>query len=131
VKPLFIMLASFLPLLPCAAQDAGAFSGLTTSLDRERQINSVLVIEDGKVIYEYHLAGNDEGPAGRVRATIQDWAPFIDDQLRGARESPAFFRRNAMPRSLPRLSAATTPLVGAYTSDRGQTGGPSPIPVVT
>lgn len=29
------------------------------------------------------------GPAGRVHCTIQDWAKFIQDQLRGARGEPA------------------------------------------
>lgn len=32
------------------------------------------------------------GPAGRVHCTIQDWAKFIQDQLRGARGEPALLR---------------------------------------
>jgi CubicO group peptidase (beta-lactamase class C family) len=31
-------------------------------------------------------------PAGRVHCTIQDWAKFIDDQLRGARGEPALLK---------------------------------------
>jgi len=32
------------------------------------------------------------GPAGRVHCTIQDWAKFIKDQLRGARDEPALLK---------------------------------------
>ncbi len=32
------------------------------------------------------------GPAGRVHCTIQDWAKFIQDQLRGARGEPALLK---------------------------------------
>jgi CubicO group peptidase (beta-lactamase class C family) len=31
-------------------------------------------------------------PAGRVHCTIQDWAKFITDQLRGARGEPALLK---------------------------------------
>ena len=32
------------------------------------------------------------GPAGRVHCTIQDWAKFVSDQLRGARGEPALLK---------------------------------------
>ena len=32
------------------------------------------------------------GPAGRVHCTIQDWARFIQDQLRGDRRQPALLQ---------------------------------------
>jgi hypothetical protein len=32
------------------------------------------------------------GPAGRIHCTIQDWAKFIADQLRGARGQPALLK---------------------------------------
>jgi CubicO group peptidase (beta-lactamase class C family) len=32
------------------------------------------------------------GPAGRIHCTIQDWAKFIQDQLRGARGEPALLK---------------------------------------
>jgi CubicO group peptidase (beta-lactamase class C family) len=32
------------------------------------------------------------GPAGRVHCTIQDWAKFVTDQLRGARGEPALLK---------------------------------------
>lgn len=35
------------------------------------------------------------GPAGRVHCTIQDWALFIADQLRGARGEPALLKPNS------------------------------------
>jgi len=35
------------------------------------------------------------GPAGTVHCTIQDWAKFITDQLRGARGEPAFLSPQA------------------------------------
>lgn len=35
------------------------------------------------------------GPAGRVHCTIQDWAKFIEDQLRGARGEPALLKPEA------------------------------------
>jgi CubicO group peptidase (beta-lactamase class C family) len=35
------------------------------------------------------------GPAGRVHCTIQDWALFIADQLRGARGEPALLKSDA------------------------------------
>jgi CubicO group peptidase (beta-lactamase class C family) len=35
------------------------------------------------------------GPAGRVHGTIQDWAKFIQDQLRGARSEPALLKPEA------------------------------------
>lgn len=33
------------------------------------------------------------GPAGRVHCTIQDWAKFVQDQLRGERGEPALLKR--------------------------------------
>jgi CubicO group peptidase (beta-lactamase class C family) len=33
------------------------------------------------------------GPAGRVHCTIQDWAKFVADQLRGARGEPALLKQ--------------------------------------
>lgn len=35
------------------------------------------------------------GPAGRVHCSIQDWAKFIADQLRGARGAPALLNKQA------------------------------------
>lgn len=35
------------------------------------------------------------GPAGRVHCTIQDWAKFIEDQLRGDRGEPALLKPEA------------------------------------
>ena len=35
------------------------------------------------------------GPAGRIHCTIQDWALFIADQLRGARGEPALLKPKA------------------------------------
>jgi len=35
------------------------------------------------------------GPAGTVHCTIQDWAKFITDQLRGARDEPGFLSPQA------------------------------------
>ena len=43
------------------------------------------------------------GPAGRVHCTIQDWAKFIQDQLRGARGEPALLK----PESYQTLHKAT------------------------
>ena len=34
------------------------------------------------------------GPAGRVHCTIQDWAKFVTDQLRGARGEPALLKHS-------------------------------------
>lgn len=34
------------------------------------------------------------GPAGRVHCTIQDWAKFVADQLRGARGEPALLKNS-------------------------------------
>lgn len=48
------------------------------------------------------------GPAGRVHGTIQDWAKFIQDQLRGAREEPALLK----PESYQKLH--TPPFGGEY-----------------
>ncbi|HEY9175203.1 MAG TPA: serine hydrolase domain-containing protein [Verrucomicrobiae bacterium] len=47
---------------------------------------------DGKPLPENGPAMDNPpvmGPAGRVHGTIQDWAKFIQDQLRGARGEPA------------------------------------------
>lgn len=47
---------------------------------------------DGKAMPENGPAMDNPpvmGPAGRVHCTIQDWAKFIQDQLRGARGEPA------------------------------------------
>jgi hypothetical protein len=40
------------------------------------------------------------GPAGMVHCTIQDWAKFITDQLRGARGEPAFLSPQAYTKLL-------------------------------
>lgn len=48
------------------------------------------------------------GPAGRVHCTIQDWAKFIQDQLRGARGEPALLQ----PESYQKLQ--TPPFAGDY-----------------
>jgi CubicO group peptidase (beta-lactamase class C family) len=40
------------------------------------------------------------GPAGTVHCTIQDWAKFIADQLRGARGEPAFLSPQAYTKLL-------------------------------
>ena len=48
------------------------------------------------------------GPAGRVHGTIQDWAKFIQDQLRGARGEPALLK----PGSYLKLQAP--PFGGEY-----------------
>jgi CubicO group peptidase (beta-lactamase class C family) len=51
-------------------------------------------------------------PAGRVHSTIQDWALFIGDQLRGVPGRRASCRPMATRRSLRRLSAGTMPWAG-------------------
>ena len=48
------------------------------------------------------------GPAGRVHCTIQDWAKFVQDQLRGARGEPALLK----PESYQKLQ--TQPFGGDY-----------------
>ena len=48
------------------------------------------------------------GPAGRVHCTIQDWAKFIADQLRGSRGEPALLQ----PASYQKLH--TPPFGGEY-----------------
>lgn len=48
------------------------------------------------------------GPAGRIHCTIQDWAKFVQDQLRGARGEPALLK----PESYQKLQ--TQPFGGAY-----------------
>lgn len=48
------------------------------------------------------------GPAGRVHCSIQDWARFVCDQLRGARRQPALLK----PASYQRLH--TPPFGGDY-----------------
>ena len=48
------------------------------------------------------------GPAGRVHCSIQDWARFIQDQLRGARGGPALLK----PDSYSKLQ--TPPFGGDY-----------------
>jgi CubicO group peptidase (beta-lactamase class C family) len=48
------------------------------------------------------------GPAGRIHCTIQDWAKFVRDQLRGARGESALLR----PESYQRLQ--TQPFGGDY-----------------
>ena len=62
------------------------------------------------------------GPAGRVHATIQDWALFVQDQLRGDRGEPALLS----PESYQRLH--TPPAGGDYAlgwicADRSWAGG--------
>jgi CubicO group peptidase (beta-lactamase class C family) len=48
------------------------------------------------------------GSAGRIHCTIQDWARFVQDQLRGARGEPALLK----PESYQRLQ--TPPFKGDY-----------------
>ena len=48
------------------------------------------------------------GPAGRIHCTIQDWAKFVQDQLRGARGEPALLK----PESYQKLQ--TQPFGGDY-----------------
>ncbi|MGA2247114.1 MAG: serine hydrolase domain-containing protein [Verrucomicrobiota bacterium] len=48
------------------------------------------------------------GPAGRIHCTIQDWARFVQDQLRGARGEPGLLK----PESYHRLQ--TQPFGGDY-----------------
>jgi CubicO group peptidase (beta-lactamase class C family) len=48
------------------------------------------------------------GPAGRVHCSIQDWARFVQDQLRGARGEPALLK----PESYQKLQ--TPPFGGDY-----------------
>jgi len=48
------------------------------------------------------------GPAGRIHCTIQDWARFVQDQLRGARGEPALLQ----PESYAKLQ--TQPFGGDY-----------------
>ena len=62
------------------------------------------------------------GPAGRIHCTIQDWAKFIQDQLRGAQGKTALLR----PESYSKLQ--TPPFAGDYALgwmvvDRGWGGG--------
>lgn len=48
------------------------------------------------------------GPAGRIHCSIQDWAKFVQDQLRGARGEPALLK----PESYEKLQ--TQPFGGDY-----------------
>jgi len=48
------------------------------------------------------------GPAGRIHCTIQDWARFVQDQLRGARGEPALLK----PETYQKLQ--TQPFGGDY-----------------
>ncbi len=48
------------------------------------------------------------GPAGRVHCSIQDWAKYIQDQLRGARGAPALLKPDAYQK------LHTPPLGGDY-----------------
>jgi CubicO group peptidase (beta-lactamase class C family) len=48
------------------------------------------------------------GPAGRIHCSIQDWARFVQDQLRGARGTPALLK----PESYQKLQ--TPPFGGDY-----------------
>ena len=48
------------------------------------------------------------GPAGRIHCSIQDWAKFVQDQLRGARGEPALLK----PESYQKLQ--TPPFGGDY-----------------
>ncbi len=62
------------------------------------------------------------GPAGRIHCTIQDWAKFIQDQLRGARGESALLK----PESYQKLQ--TPPFAGDYAlgwlvTERGWGGG--------
>ena len=51
-------------------------------------------------------------PAGRVHCTIQDWAKFIADQLRGARGEPGCSSLPRIRSFTPRRLGASTPWVG-------------------
>lgn len=57
------------------------------------------------------------GPAGRVHCTIQDWAKFIQDQLRGTRGDPALLPGACLPNAAhPSLRWALRPrMVGHQT----------------
>jgi CubicO group peptidase (beta-lactamase class C family) len=62
------------------------------------------------------------GPAGRVHCSIQDWARFVQDQLRGARGEPALLK----PETYPKLQ--TPPFgddyaLGWIVAQRGWGGG--------
>jgi CubicO group peptidase (beta-lactamase class C family) len=62
------------------------------------------------------------GPAGRVHCSIQDWARFVQDQLRGARGEPALLK----PKTYPKLQ--TPPFgddyaLGWIVAQRGWGGG--------
>jgi len=62
------------------------------------------------------------GPAGRVHCSIQDWATFIQDQLRGARGQSALLKAESYQR------LQTPPFGGDYalgwgTAERGWGGG--------
>jgi CubicO group peptidase (beta-lactamase class C family) len=66
---------------------------------------------DGKPLPENGPAMDNPpvmGPAGRVHCTIQDWAKFVQDQLRGARGEPALLK----PASY--LKMHTPPFGGEY-----------------
>jgi Beta-lactamase class C and other penicillin binding proteins len=55
------------------------------------------------------------GPAGRVHCSIQDWATFIADQLRGGRGEKALLR----PESYRTIQSARSPRVVGDSSDYG------------
>jgi CubicO group peptidase (beta-lactamase class C family) len=62
------------------------------------------------------------GPAGRVHATLHDWALFVADQLRGARGEPALLPAAAC-RSLHTPALGGTYAAGWETTDRPWGGG--------
>lgn len=67
--------------------------------------------EDGAPVDENGPAMDNPpvmGPVGRIHCTIQDWAKFVQDQLRGARGEPALLK----PESYQKLQ--TQPFGGEY-----------------
>ncbi len=62
------------------------------------------------------------GPAGRVHATLHDWALFIADQLRGARGAPALLPAAAYRRLHPPALGGTY-AAGWQTAEREWGGG--------
>ena len=62
------------------------------------------------------------GPAGRVHCSIQDWAKFIQDQLRGARGEPALLKPEAY-QTLHTTHFGGEYALGWITAQRGWGGG--------
>lgn len=62
------------------------------------------------------------GPAGRVHCTIQDWAKFIQDQLRGARGEPALLKPESY-RTLHKVHFGGDYALGWIVTERSWGGG--------